>query len=54
MTEMFNEHGQQPTISNDFKIKAIQVDTEDPAKRGQRRDTLAGELVRLFVWDTAG
>lgn len=54
MTEMFNEHGQQPTISNDFKIKAIQVDTEDPAKRGQRRDTLAGELIRLFVWDTAG
>ena len=30
------------------------MDTEDPAKRGQRRDTLAGELIRLFVWDTAG
>ena len=41
MTELFNEHGQQPTISNDFKIKAIQVDTNDPATRN-KRDSIRG------------
>ena len=53
MTDMFNEHMTQPTISNDFKIKVIEVNTSDPASRN-KRDSVRGEPVRLHVWDTAG
>jgi len=51
---MFSEHGTQPTIANDFKIKTIQVDTRSAADRTRGRDSIKGEHVRLFVWDTAG
>ena len=33
MDDVFNDHMNQPTISNDFKIKVITVDTRDPASR---------------------
>lgn len=51
---MFNEHGTQPTLANDFKIKTIQVDTRDASARQISRESIKGEHVRLFVWDTAG
>lgn len=53
MDDVFNDHMNQPTISNDFKIKVIQVDTNDPAQRN-KRDSVRGEAVKLHVWDTAG
>ena len=53
MTDMFNEHMTQPTLSNDFKIKVIQVDANEPCQRS-KRDSVRGEPVRLHVWDTAG
>ncbi len=49
---MFSEHGNQPTISNDFKVKTIQVETGEVA--ASSRGSIRGEHVRLFVWDTAG
>ena len=54
MAQVFEEHGTQPTIANDFKVKNIQVDTRDLAARERNRDSIKGEHVRLFVWDTAG
>jgi GTPase SAR1 family protein len=57
MTESFSEHGTQPTLGSDFKIKNINL--ELPGENGSisdnsRRGTMATEPVRLFIWDTAG
>ncbi len=54
--ETFTEHGTQTTLSWDFKIKTIQVDSKDDDETGSlvSRGTTSREQVRMFVWDTAG
>ena len=55
--ETFSEHGTQTTLSWDFKIKTIYVDSKDDSDDAGSvvsRGTTAREQVRMFVWDTAG
>ncbi len=52
--ESFSEHGTQTTLSWDFKIKNIFVDSVDGGESAVSRGTTAREQVRMFVWDTAG
>lgn len=63
ITESFSEHGTQTTLSWDFKIKTINIDTTthsgDPSQGTDAgslvsRGTINREQVRMFVWDTAG
>jgi small GTP-binding protein len=54
--ESFSEHGTQTTLSWDFKIKTIYIDSDSNDEPGSlvSRGTSAREQVRMFVWDTAG
>ena len=47
---IFNEHGTQPTLSWDFKVKAVQIGEGNP----RSSDFKVQDTVRMFVWDTAG
>ena len=46
----FHEHGTQPTLSWDFKVKSVQLGEGDPHSSGFQ----PGQLVKMYVWDTAG
>lgn len=47
---IFHEHGTQPTLSWDFKVKAVPIGEGNP----RASDFHPTETVRMFVWDTAG
>jgi len=46
----FEDHGSQPTLSWDFKVKTVQLGEKDPITGNFD----VSETVRMFVWDTAG
>ncbi len=56
--DTFSEHGTQTTLSWDFKLKTIYLDTNDPSRNlnesTDTRGTTVREPVKLSVWDTAG
>ena len=53
--DIFNEHGQQPTLSQDYKTKLTTIDPSGSvAQRKDLKGSIACEQVKLILWDTAG
>ena len=50
ISNLFSEHGTQPTLSWDFKVKSVQLGEGEP----HTDNFQPTQLVKMYVWDTAG
>ena len=52
--DIYNEHGQQPTIAQDFRHKFEPINPQGSVSNSNLKGSIAQEQVKLIIWDTAG